>query len=85
LLHLEVGVVSCHRSHRDPLVGSDLHAGRVDLHHDRSLGARLIIGALAGLIKPAKQDLGVLILGLGLVGSLIGGLIAQLFGAGDAA
>ena len=47
------------------------------------LVAGLIIGALARLIKPGKQNLGVLAtLGLGLVGSLIGGLIAQLFGTG---
>ena len=43
-----------------------------------------MIGALARLIKPGKQDLGILAtLGLGLVGSLIGGLIAQFFGTGS--
>lgn len=48
------------------------------------LVAGLIIGALARLIKPGKQNLGILAtLALGLVGSLIGGLIAQLFGTGD--
>jgi uncharacterized membrane protein YeaQ/YmgE (transglycosylase-associated protein family) len=48
------------------------------------LVAGLIIGALARLIKPGKQDLGILAtLALGLVGSLIGGLIAQFFGTGD--
>ena len=47
------------------------------------LVAGLIIGALARLIKPGKQNLGILAtLGLGLVGSLIGGLIAQLLGTG---
>ena len=47
------------------------------------LVAGLIIGALARLIKPGKQNLGILAtLGLGLVGSLIGGLIAQFFGTG---
>ena len=47
------------------------------------LVAGLIIGALARLIKPGKQDLGILAtLGLGFVGSIIGGLIAQLFGTG---
>jgi len=47
------------------------------------LVAGLIIGALARLIKPGKQNLGILAtLGLGLVGSIIGGLIAQLFGTG---
>lgn len=46
--------------------------------------AGLIIGALARLIKPGKQDLGILMtLGLGLVGSVIGGLIASFFGTGD--
>lgn len=48
------------------------------------LVAGLIIGALARLIVPGKQDLGILAtLALGLVGSLIGGLIAQFFGTGD--
>jgi uncharacterized membrane protein YeaQ/YmgE (transglycosylase-associated protein family) len=48
------------------------------------LVAGLIIGALARLLKPGKQDLGILAtLGLGLVGSLIGGLIAQFFGTGS--
>lgn len=48
------------------------------------LVAGLIIGALARLIKPGKQNLGILAtLALGLVGSLIGGLIAQAFGTGD--
>lgn len=45
--------------------------------------AGLVIGALARLIKPGKQSLGLLAtLALGLVGSVIGGLIAQLFGTG---
>jgi len=48
------------------------------------LVAGLIIGALARLIVPGKQQLGILAtLGLGLVGSLIGGLIAQFFGTGS--
>jgi uncharacterized membrane protein YeaQ/YmgE (transglycosylase-associated protein family) len=46
------------------------------------LVAGLIIGALARLIKPGKQNLGILAT-LGLVGSIIGGLIAQLFGTGS--
>lgn len=42
------------------------------------LVAGLVIGALARLVKPGRQNLGILAtLGLGLVGSLIGGLIAQ--------
>jgi uncharacterized membrane protein YeaQ/YmgE (transglycosylase-associated protein family) len=46
--------------------------------------AGLIIGALARLIKPGKQNLSILAtLGLGLVGSVIGGLIAQFFGTGS--
>lgn len=46
--------------------------------------AGLIIGALARLLKPGKQDLGILAtLGLGLVGSIIGGSIAAALGTGD--
>jgi len=46
--------------------------------------AGLVIGALARLIKPGKQNLGILAtLGLGLVGSIIGGLIASALGTGD--
>ena len=46
--------------------------------------AGLIIGALARLIKPGKQNLGILAtLGLGLVGSVIGGLIAWMLGTGS--
>lgn len=48
------------------------------------LVAGLIIGALARLIKPGKQDLGLLAtLGLGVVGSLIGGTIAWVIGTGS--
>ena len=48
------------------------------------LVAGLIIGALARLLKPGKQDLGLLAtLGLGVVGSLIGGTIAWLLGQGS--
>ena len=48
------------------------------------LVAGLIIGALARLIKPGKQNLSILAtLGLGLVGSLIGGTIAWLIGTGS--
>jgi uncharacterized membrane protein YeaQ/YmgE (transglycosylase-associated protein family) len=46
--------------------------------------AGLVIGALARLIKPGKQNLGLLAtLLLGLVGSVIGGLVASLLGTGD--
>ncbi|MEU5154219.1 hypothetical protein [Glycomyces sp. NPDC021274] len=46
--------------------------------------AGLVIGALARLIKPGKQRLGILAtLILGLVGSIIGGTIANLLGTGD--
>lgn len=46
--------------------------------------AGLVIGVLARLIKPGRQHLSLLAtLALGLVGSVIGGLIAQLFGTGD--
>jgi uncharacterized membrane protein YeaQ/YmgE (transglycosylase-associated protein family) len=46
--------------------------------------AGLVIGALARLVKPGKQNLGILAtLLLGLVGSVIGGTIANLLGTGD--
>lgn len=46
--------------------------------------AGLIIGALARLILPGKQNIGLLwTLGLGVVGSVIGGVIANLIGTGD--
>jgi uncharacterized membrane protein YeaQ/YmgE (transglycosylase-associated protein family) len=49
-----------------------------------SIIAGLVIGVLARLIKPGKQNLGILAtLGLGLVGSLIGGTIAWLLGTGS--
>lgn len=48
------------------------------------LVAGLIIGALARLLKPGRQNLGILAtLGLGVVGSLIGGTIAYLIGTGS--
>jgi uncharacterized membrane protein YeaQ/YmgE (transglycosylase-associated protein family) len=44
----------------------------------------LIIGALARLIKPGKQRLSILMtLVLGVVGALIGGVVASLLGTGD--
>ncbi|MCZ2839078.1 GlsB/YeaQ/YmgE family stress response membrane protein [Modestobacter sp. VKM Ac-2985] len=44
----------------------------------------LIVGALARLIKPGKQNLSILAtLALGVVGSLIGGVVATLLGTGD--
>lgn len=46
--------------------------------------AGLVIGVLARLIKPGRQNLGLLAtLGLGLVGSVIGGSIAAAIGTGD--
>jgi uncharacterized membrane protein YeaQ/YmgE (transglycosylase-associated protein family) len=46
--------------------------------------AGLVIGALARLIKPGRQNLGLLAtLLLGLAGSIIGGVIANLLGTGD--
>jgi uncharacterized membrane protein YeaQ/YmgE (transglycosylase-associated protein family) len=46
--------------------------------------AGLVIGALARLIKPGRQRLGIIAtLLLGLVGSVIGGTIANLLGTGD--
>ena len=44
----------------------------------------LVVGALARLIKPGKQNLSlVMTLVLGVVGSLIGGVVARFFGTGD--
>lgn len=44
----------------------------------------LVVGALARLIKPGKQNLSLLMtLLLGVVGSLIGGLVASFFGTGN--
>lgn len=46
--------------------------------------AGLVIGALARLFKRGKQDLSLLMtLLLGLVGSVIGGTVANLLGTGD--
>ena len=48
------------------------------------LVAGLVIGALARLVKPGKQNLSLLMtLALGLVGSLIGGTIAWVIGTGS--
>lgn len=44
----------------------------------------LVVGVLARLIKPGRQNLGLLAtLGLGLVGSVLGGTIAWLIGTGS--
>ncbi|GAB5077374.1 GlsB/YeaQ/YmgE family stress response membrane protein [Arthrobacter sp. AD-310] len=46
--------------------------------------AGLVIGALARLIKPGKQNLSLLAtLLLGLAGSVIGGVVASLLGTGN--
>jgi uncharacterized membrane protein YeaQ/YmgE (transglycosylase-associated protein family) len=46
--------------------------------------AGLIIGALARLLLPGKQKIGLLwTLGIGLLGSVIGGTIANLIDTGD--
>lgn len=46
--------------------------------------AGLIIGALARLVKPGQQNLGIVAtLLLGLAGSVIGGVIANLLGTGS--
>ncbi|QWC86316.1 hypothetical protein KLP28_06385 [Nocardioidaceae bacterium] len=48
------------------------------------LVAGLVIGVLARFFKPGRQRLSILAtLGLGLVGSLIGGTIAWLIGSGS--
>ncbi|MGY1822567.1 GlsB/YeaQ/YmgE family stress response membrane protein [Geodermatophilus sp. SYSU D00079] len=44
----------------------------------------LIIGALARLLKPGKQQMSILAtMVLGVIGALIGGFIASLIGTGD--
>ena len=44
----------------------------------------LVVGAIARLIKPGKQNLSILAtLALGVVGSLIGGVVAVAIGSGD--
>jgi len=44
----------------------------------------LVVGALARLIKPGRQHLGILgTLVLGVLGSLIGGIVASALGTGD--
>ena len=46
--------------------------------------AGLVIGLLARLVRPGRQRLGlVMTLLLGLVGSVIGGVVANLLGTGD--
>lgn len=46
--------------------------------------AGLVIGALARLIRPGRQNLSlVMTLLIGLAGSVIGGIIANLLGTGD--
>jgi uncharacterized membrane protein YeaQ/YmgE (transglycosylase-associated protein family) len=63
-----------------PRLGTPRNTGRMI----GFLVAGLIIGALARLFKPGRQNLGLLAtLGLGLVGSLIGGTIAWLLGTGS--
>lgn len=48
------------------------------------LVAGLIIGLLARLLLPGRQKIGLLwTLGLGVVGSIIGGTAANLIGSGD--
>ncbi|MGQ0679951.1 MAG: GlsB/YeaQ/YmgE family stress response membrane protein [Actinomycetota bacterium] len=48
------------------------------------LVAGLIIGALARAFKPGRQRLGLLAtMGIGLLGSVVGGLIASLLGTGS--
>lgn len=46
--------------------------------------AGLVIGALARLFRPGKQDLSLLAtLLVGLAGSVVGGVVANLLGTGD--
>jgi uncharacterized membrane protein YeaQ/YmgE (transglycosylase-associated protein family) len=49
-----------------------------------ALFAGIIIGPLARLVMPGKQDIGLFpTIGAGAVGALVGGFIAQLLGVGD--
>lgn len=49
-----------------------------------ALFAGIIIGPLARLVMPGKQDIGLLATIIaGAVGALVGGVIAQLLGVGD--
>lgn len=44
----------------------------------------LVVGALARLFKPGRQNLGILgTLVLGVLGSIIGGIVASALGTGD--
>lgn len=44
----------------------------------------LVVGAIARLIKPGRQNLSIIMtLVLGVVGSLIGGIVASALGTGD--
>jgi uncharacterized membrane protein YeaQ/YmgE (transglycosylase-associated protein family) len=44
----------------------------------------LVVGAIARLLKPGKEGLSLLAtLGLGIAGSLVGGLVASLLGTGS--
>lgn len=44
----------------------------------------LVVGAVARLLKPGRQSLGLLgTLVLGVLGSLVGGFVASLLGTGD--
>ena len=46
--------------------------------------AGLIIGALARLVRPGRQNLSIwATLGIGLLGSVVGGVVANLLGTGD--
>lgn len=46
--------------------------------------AGLVIGVLARLLLPGKQHIGLLwTLGIGVAGSVVGGVVANLIGSGD--
>jgi uncharacterized membrane protein YeaQ/YmgE (transglycosylase-associated protein family) len=63
------------------------HTGAHNQEGDTVIGfivAGLVIGVLARLFKPGKQNLSLLMtLLLGLAGSVIGGVVANLLGTGD--
>jgi uncharacterized membrane protein YeaQ/YmgE (transglycosylase-associated protein family) len=81
-LHQVYAELTVERRHLAPRDGDD--ASREEDSVIGFIVAGLVIGALARLIKPGKQHLSILMtLLLGLAGSVIGGLVANLLGTGD--
>src|SRR3954469_18640819 len=79
---------TCSSTHSTYPTGSSRRLGSATpgktTHMIGFLVAGLVIGLLARLILPGRQRIGLLwTLGLGVVGSLIGGTIANALGSGD--